>query len=74
MLTCCWLTRVTFMMVSDAISSFCDSRANYPKGTGLTDGYPSGGVNAHDVCVLPYMLNLKDSPHVVQQIFCPVAL
>ena len=56
------------MMVSDAASFFRDSRVNYAKGTGLTDGFPPGGVDAHDVCVLPYALGSKSSPHIGQQI------
>ena len=39
------------MMVSDAASFSHILRADYAKGTGLTDGFPPNGVEGHEVRV-----------------------
>jgi hypothetical protein len=42
---------VTSTMVSDAASLSHNLRADYAKGTGLTDGFPPNGVDGHEVRV-----------------------
>jgi hypothetical protein len=50
------------MMVSDPGSFSPSLRADYAKGTGLTDGFPPDGVDGHEVRVLPYVLHSKTQP------------
>lgn len=59
MWTFCWLTLVISMMVSWLFPPHTRVRwsLHVNEGTGLTDGYPAGGVDVHDVCrYAPYYL------------------
>lgn len=49
MSTSFWLTQVIYMTVCANDSFKTQSNPSLP-GTGLSDGYPPGGVDAHDVC------------------------
>jgi hypothetical protein len=40
-------------MVRYAFRFLCVMRLTQRIGTGLSDGFPPGGVDAHDVCNLP---------------------
>ena len=59
MWTFCWLTLVISTMVSCLWAPHICVRwsSRVHEGTGLIDGYPAGGVDAHDVCrYAPYYL------------------